>query len=126
MYKFVTIYRRVDDENTLENFFSGTHLPFAEKLPGLLKSEVSRIERKPGGESRFYLMYELYFESQNWFQRAMATPQGVQLIEALRPWADAKILTWFFATSFEEETSARNAFFDAKTAGYVAPHEEEE
>ena len=127
MYKFTAIYRRVDDEPTLENFFSGTHLPRAEKLPGLLKSEVSRIERKPGGESRFYLMYELYFESDIWFQRAMATPQGVQLIQALRPWADAKILTWFFATSFEEETVARSAFFNAKTAGYVAPpHDEEE
>ena len=63
MFKFVTIYRRVDDDNALEMFFSSTHLPLAEQLPGLLKSEVSRISGKPGGPSRYHLMYELYFET---------------------------------------------------------------
>ncbi len=126
MFKFVTIYRRVDDENALENFFSGTHLPLSEKLPGLLKSEVSRIEGKPGGESRFHLMYELYFESKTWFQRAMSTPNGLQLIQALRPWAEAKVITWYFATAFEEETAARRAFFNAEEVGYVAPQSDEE
>ena len=51
MFKFVTIYRRVDDMVALEEFFSGTHLPLAEQLPGLLRSEVGRIRGKPGGNS---------------------------------------------------------------------------
>lgn len=126
MFKFVTIYRRVDDEAALETFFSSTHLPLAEQLPGLLKSEVSRIEGKPGGESRFHLMYELYFEADIWFRRAMATPIGVQLIEALKPWADAGVITWFFTTAYEEETAARRAFFDPQAVGYVAPPTDEE
>ncbi len=126
MFKFVTIYRRVDDEKALETFFSGTHLPLAEKLPGLLKYEVSRVEGKPGGESRFHLVYELYFESRTWFERAMLTPTGLQLIEALKPWAEAKVISWFFATVFEEETATRRAFFNAQAAGYVAPPQDEE
>ena len=48
MFKFVTIYRRVDDDSALESFFSSTHLPLAEQLPGLLKSEVSRVSGRPG------------------------------------------------------------------------------
>ena len=103
MFKFVTIYRRVDDEQALEEFFANTHLQLAEQLPNLTKREVSRIVRKPGGESRFHLMFELYFESEALFQEAIATPIGVQLIQALKPWAEAKIIAWFFSDSFEEE-----------------------
>lgn len=103
MFKFTTIYRRVDDENTLETFFSETHLPLAEQLPELLKSEVSRIEGKPGGQSRFHLMYELYFADEHAYRRSMVSEIGVALIQALKPWGDAKLLTWFYADTFEEE-----------------------
>lgn len=103
MYKFVTIYRRVDDEAMLEKFFNETHLPLAEQLPGLVRREVSRVSHKPGGESRFHLMFELYFSSKMSFEAAVATPIGVQLVEALKPWAEAKIITWFFADAFTED-----------------------
>lgn len=108
MYKFVTIYRRVDDDQMLEAFFNQTHLPLAEQLPGLVRREVSRISHKPGGESRFHLMFELYFKSKLSFEAAMATPIGVQLIEALKPWADAKIITWYFADAFTEDMDEGN------------------
>ena len=109
MYKFVTLYRRVDDEDALEAFFSQTHLPLAEQLPGLARREVSRISHKPGGgESRFHLMFELYFDSRISFEAAMVTPIGVQLIAALTPWAEAKIITWFFADSFLEGMAEEN------------------
>ena len=103
MFKFVTIYRRVDDEELLETFFAETHLRLAEQLPGLVKSEVSRVTGKPGGESRFHLMYELYFESGADFGSAILSEPGAQLVQALKAWADARIISWFFSESFEEE-----------------------
>lgn len=109
MYKFVNIYRRVDDEAALEAFFSQTHLPLAEQLPGLVRREVSRVSHKPGGESRYHLMFELYFHSRISFEAAMATPIGVQLVAALTPWAEAKIITWFFADSFLEDMSEESS-----------------
>ncbi|MCB8943927.1 MAG: EthD family reductase [Ardenticatenaceae bacterium] len=102
MYKLTALYRQVDKPDTLEEFFSTTHLPLAEQLPGLRKSEVSRINHKPGGQSRFTLMYELYFESEKALQAAFTTTPGLQLIRALQPWADARILTWFYADVYEE------------------------
>jgi uncharacterized protein (TIGR02118 family) len=106
MYKFATIYRRVDEPDQLEEFFANVHLQLAEQLPGLQKREVSRVTHKPGGQdSRFHLMFELYFASENDFHVAMGSDIGIQLIHALKPWADAKILTWFFAESFEEDIS---------------------
>lgn len=105
MFKFVTIYRRVDDEAALETFFSETHLPLAEQLPGLLKTEVSRVTGKPGGESRFHLMYELYFETPKDFFHALGSDPGRELMSALREWGDARLITWFYTESFEEDAT---------------------
>lgn len=107
MFKFVTIYRRVDDEELLEDFFSSTHLQLAEQLPGLVKSEVSRVLGKPGGESRFHLMYELYFNSQEAFSEALDSAAGQQLMVALKQWGDAKLITWFYTQSWEENANER-------------------
>ena len=106
MFKLVTLYRRVDDDNALEAFFSSTHLPLAEQLPGLQKSEVSRISGKPGGESRYHMMYELYFESREAYQKAMVSEPGLALLQALTPWWQNKIVTWFYAESYEEDAVA--------------------
>lgn len=103
MFKFVTIYRRVDDEEVLEDFFSNTHLQLAEQMPSLQKSEVSRIAGRPGGDSRFHLMYELYFDSAKDFFHDLGTDPGRMLMAALKEWSDAKLITWFYAESFEEE-----------------------
>lgn len=103
MMKLVTIYHRVDDEAILEDFFSHTHLPLAEQLPGLVKTEVGRVTDKPGGQSRFHLMYELYFTSREEYRQAMLSDVGRQLLEALEPWTAQQIITWFHAETFEEE-----------------------
>jgi len=108
VFKFVTIYRRVDDEVKLEEFFSSTHLPLAEQLPGLLRSEVSRVTGKPGGASRFHLMYELYFESEAQFEAALQSPAGTELMAALVPWAEAKLISWFYSHAFAEEARPRD------------------
>lgn len=113
-FKLVTLYRRVDDEQALETFFSHTHLPLAEQLPGLVKSEVSRVGGKPGGESRFHLMYELYFESRDAYARALKSEPGVALLQALAPWEEAKIVTWFHSASYEEATAAEDDDADEK------------
>ena len=103
MFKFVTIYRRVEEEMALEEFFSSQHLRLAEQLPGLRRREVSRVTGQPGGESRYHLMFELYFASQADLEEALVSPAGLQLAQALTPWAEAKLITWFFAEAFEEE-----------------------
>lgn len=108
MFKLVFLYRRVDDEAALETFFSETHLPLAEQMPDLVQSEVSRIRGKPGGESRFHLMYELYFPSQDVYEKAMISDAGLKLIQAITPWWQAKIVTWFFAESYAERRRDRN------------------
>lgn len=102
MFKFVTLYRKVDDPDAINQFFSSTHLPLAEQLPGLIKTEVSWVKGKPGGQSRFYLMYEQYFESVDMWRASLVSEPGMEMIKALKPWGDQKIITWFFAETYEE------------------------
>lgn len=102
MFQFTTIYYRVDEEEKLESFFSHTHLPLAEQLPSLVKSEVSRIAGKPGGESRFHLSYSLYFSTEASFQLSLVSEEGIKLVQALKPWVDAGLIIWYYADTFEE------------------------
>ena len=103
VYKFVTIYRRVDDEMMLEEFFSATHLPLAEQLPGLLRTGLTRIKSKPGGESRFHMQYELYFADETSYLSAFLSEPGMQLLSVLQPWAAQKLITWFAGECWDEE-----------------------
>lgn len=119
MFKFVTIYRKVDDELALETFFSETHLQLAEKLPGLVKTEVGRISGKPGGQSRFHLVYELYFATQDDFYAALASEPGHSLMAALTEWANARLITWFFADCFEETAVSQESLsYKTTTTGH--------
>ena len=102
MFKFVTIYRVVDDSTAVETLFTDVHLPNGESLPGLIKSEVSRITGQPTGSSRFTLMYELYFNSKLDFEQALSSEPGLMIINTLLPWREAGLIDWFFAESFEE------------------------
>ncbi len=111
MFKLTTLYRQVDDFEKLDNFFHNTHLQLAEQLPGLLKSEVTRINGKPGSlQSRFHLMYELYFESEEAYMEAFATETGLALVQALISWAEAKLITWFYGETFEETAEERERY----------------
>ncbi|HEY1407866.1 MAG TPA: EthD family reductase [Promineifilum sp.] len=102
MYKFVVIYNRVDDEAALETFFAGTHLALVEQLPGLRRLEVSRVASQPLGRSRFHLMVEAYFDDEVSMQQGLTSEPGIALMNALRPWADNRLITWFYANAFEE------------------------
>lgn len=112
MFQFTTLYYRVDDEQALEDFFSSTHLQLAEQLPGLVKSEVSRVSGQPGGESRFHMAYSLYFASEQSFYMSLASDPGIKLMDALKPWADARLIVWYYAEAFEEYVKSRGQSLD--------------
>lgn len=103
MFKFVVIYYRVDDEGALEGFFADTHRALTEDLPGLRHFEVSRIESQPFGRSRFLLMVEAYFDDEAAWLAAQRSETGVALMNALKPWAEDRLIAWFYAESFGED-----------------------
>jgi uncharacterized protein (TIGR02118 family) len=100
VFKFVVIYYRVDDEMALEEFYSGMHLPLLEQLPGLRRLEVSRVTSQPFGRSRFHLMVEAYFDSEAALREGLVSRPGLEMMDALRPWSENKLIAWFYADSF--------------------------
>jgi uncharacterized protein (TIGR02118 family) len=120
VFQFTTLYYQVDDEQTLEDFFSSTHLQLAEQLPGLVKSEVSRVTGQPGGQSRFHLAYSLYFSTEQSFFLSLASEPGIKLMEALKPLADARLIVWYYAEAFEEIVKSRGQNVDLGIAKFDA------
>lgn len=103
MFKFTVLYYRVDDEMMLEEFFSATHLPLVEALPGLRRLEISRVTGQPFGRSRFFLEVEAYFDSEIAMREGLLSRPGLAMMDALRPWSENKLITWFYADSFAED-----------------------
>ncbi|HNS39963.1 MAG TPA: EthD family reductase [Promineifilum sp.] len=99
----MVIYYRVDDDALLEDFYSSTHMVLTEQLPGLRRFEVSRIISQPFGASRFHLMVEAYFDNEVAWLAAQRSEAGAALMNALKPWAEERLIAWFYADSFDEQ-----------------------
>lgn len=76
MVKLVSLYKKPADVDAFEKHFTEIHVPLVHKMPGLRKLEVSRFTGSPGGEPRFYLMAELYFDDKGAMFAALGSEEG--------------------------------------------------
>ncbi len=76
MIKLVAMYKTPSDVEMFEKHYFEKHMPLVEKIPGLIKSEVSKLKDLPGTETNYYLMTEMYYEDMDSFNAAMASPEG--------------------------------------------------
>jgi uncharacterized protein (TIGR02118 family) len=76
MVKFIALYAKPDDVAAFDTHYREVHLPLAKKLPGLKKCELSWVRGSPGGEARYHLVAELYFEDRAALKAALASPEG--------------------------------------------------
>ena len=76
MVKLVALYKKPADVEAFEKHYREIHTPLAKKMPGLKRLEVSHMTGSPGGEPKFYMMAELYFEDQNVMRTALSSPEG--------------------------------------------------
>ncbi len=76
MIKLVAMYKTPADIEMFEKHYFEKHMPIVEKIPGLLRSEVSKLKILPGTDSNYYMMTEMYYEDMDSFNAAMATPEG--------------------------------------------------
>ncbi len=76
MVKLVAMYRKPADVSAFEAHYKEIHTPLARKMPGLKKMEVAHFTGSPGGEPKFYMMAELYFDNKESMMSAMGSPEG--------------------------------------------------
>jgi uncharacterized protein (TIGR02118 family) len=76
MVKLIALYKKPADVKAFEEHYFNIHLPLADKIPGLKKTEISRVTGSPAGESEYHLMAELYFENMDALKAGMSSPEG--------------------------------------------------
>jgi uncharacterized protein (TIGR02118 family) len=101
MIKLIALYRKPADVAAFEEHYANVHLPLVEKIPGLRKTELSRISGAPRGEAPFYMMYEMYFDDMDAYNRAMASEENKAAGRDLMSFAK-DIVTLMIADAYED------------------------
>ena len=77
MVKLTVLYGTPTDPAAFDAYYFGTHVPVAEKIPGLKRNEVSKASSNPDGSAPpFYLQAELYFDSPEALMGALGSDEG--------------------------------------------------
>ena len=95
MVKLVAIYKTPSDIADFEKHYFETHMPLVEKIPGLLKTEVSKLSGMPGQDSRYHLMAEMYFEDMDQLNAGMASPEGKTTARDLMSFAKEYVIMFY-------------------------------
>jgi uncharacterized protein (TIGR02118 family) len=74
--KLIVLYKKPADVSAFETHYKDIHTPLAKKMPGLKKMEVSHTTGSPGGEAKFYMVAELYFDTKEAMMSALGSPEG--------------------------------------------------
>lgn len=76
MTKLVALYKKPDDVSSFDKHYAEVHAPLVRKMPGLRTMEVSKITGSAIGETPNYLLCEMYFDSRDALDAALASPAG--------------------------------------------------
>lgn len=105
MVKLIALYKKPVNPQEFDDHYFNTHLPLAAKMPGLLRSEVSKVKGTPAGESEYYLQAELYFENMDALKAAMASPEGRAAAKDVMSFA--KDIVYMMFAEVEEKVPAK-------------------
>jgi uncharacterized protein (TIGR02118 family) len=96
MVKFIALYKKPANAAEFDKRYFEQHMPIANKIPGLKRVEVSRVVGSPMGDSEYYLMAELYFDSMDEMKAGMSSPEGKECGKDAMAFAK-DIITMMFA-----------------------------
>ncbi len=75
MHRLTVLYHPPADPGHFREYYVGTHLPLAAKLPGLVKMEYS-LDVAGIGESPYFAVFHADFESAEAMAAAMGSDEG--------------------------------------------------
>jgi len=75
--QLVVIYKTPKDPAAFDAYYAATHIPLAQKLPGLRNYQISKGPvASPAGASGVHLIATLTFDDLGAIQSAFASPEG--------------------------------------------------
>lgn len=117
MIKLTILYRKPEDLSAFEAFYI-PNLALMERIPGVVRREVSVVYGAPGGEAAYHRMLELYFEDKDTLTAGMTSEAGQAAGRHLMQHA-AQLAELFFSEVFEEEGGFTPGALPVDTAGEV-------
>jgi len=100
MHKLVVVLRGVAESDRLARHWSEDFVPLAEKMPGLRRVLVGRVNGAPSGPADVLLLHEFLFDNLASLRAAMISPEGQAAGAALMRFAGERA-ELFFAEHFE-------------------------
>ena len=94
MIKLIALYKKPPEPAEFDKHYDTVHTPLIKKYPGLRKLEITRITGAPIGDTKFYLMAEMHFDSKDAMDGALASPEGKAVARDLMSFA-ADLVTVF-------------------------------
>lgn len=89
MAKLVVIYREPKDPAAFDAYYAATHVPLAQKIPGVKRYDVSTGPvTGPNGKTDVHLVATLYFGSLADLKAGLASPEGKAAAADLANFAD--------------------------------------
>jgi uncharacterized protein (TIGR02118 family) len=77
MVRLTVLYGKPDDPDAFVNYYEGTHVPLANKIPKCDRYIWGKVLGTPtGDEPPYFLTAELWFADMDTFGAAMGSPEG--------------------------------------------------
>lgn len=76
MKKMIVLYKTPADAEAFMRHYRQKHLPLAARIPGLVKTELTLVERTLMGEQGNFMLAELYFADADAFKVAMKSAEN--------------------------------------------------
>lgn len=77
MIKMIALYKHPENKEAFDDHYYNVHAPLTAKIPGLRKMEVTKVIGSPmGGEGKYYLMCEMYYDDMAAFKVAMKSEEA--------------------------------------------------
>ena len=77
MVKLIALYKHPENKEAFDDHYFNIHAPLTAKIPGLREMKVTKVVGSPmGGEGKYYLICEMYYDSHDAFKAAMKTEEA--------------------------------------------------
>lgn len=91
MKKLIALYKTPVDPEAFIAYYRAVHLPLVAKIPGLVRTEVTMIDRTLLGEPGSHMLVEMHFADADSFRAAMKSPENAATGADLTNFADGLV-----------------------------------
>jgi uncharacterized protein (TIGR02118 family) len=84
--RLVALYKQPSDPDAFDRAYFDSHLPLISKVPGLMKTTITRFSRSYMGES-YYMMAVMEFDDMDALKAGMKSPEMAVAGENLNSFA---------------------------------------